>query len=155
MATKWCTKLEVALKRCLIVFQGHPSNFKVTRLKKWSNLTQIGRFRTVTPVWIHWCKWNDTQSLMLYRRDVLLFFGVIHQISRSHGWKINDLNPIWARLLGRSQLSNPSDLPCCCENSIKYIVWGHFKNFHRIFFSFSIEKWTNITMLEITDHQIF
>ena len=32
---------------------------------------------------------------------------------RGHaGWKINDLNPIWVRLLGRSQLSNPSDLPC-------------------------------------------
>ena len=31
---------------------------------------------------------------------------------RSHmGWKINDFNPIWVRLLGRSQLSNPSDLP--------------------------------------------
>ena len=27
-------------------------------------------------------------------------------------WKIDDLNPIWVRLLGRSQLSNPSDLPC-------------------------------------------
>ena len=32
MATKWCTKLEVAKKRCPIVFQGHPSNFKVIRL---------------------------------------------------------------------------------------------------------------------------
>ena len=32
MAKKWCTKLEVALKRCPIVFQGHRSNFKVTRL---------------------------------------------------------------------------------------------------------------------------
>ena len=28
------------------------------------------------------------------------------------GWKVDDLNPIWVRLLGRSQLSNPSDLPC-------------------------------------------
>ena len=28
------------------------------------------------------------------------------------GWKIDDLNPIWVRLLGRSQLSNLSDLPC-------------------------------------------
>ena len=28
------------------------------------------------------------------------------------GWKIDDLNPIWVRLLGRPQLSNPSDLPC-------------------------------------------
>ena len=26
--------------------------------------------------------------------------------------KIDDLNPIWVRLLGRSQLSNPSELPC-------------------------------------------
>ena len=34
MATKWCTKLEVAYKRCPIVFQGHTSNCKVTRLKK-------------------------------------------------------------------------------------------------------------------------
>ena len=64
MAKKRCTKLEVALKRCPIVFQGHTSNFKVTRLKKASNLTQIGRFQTVTPVWIHWWIWNDTQSLM-------------------------------------------------------------------------------------------
>ena len=28
------------------------------------------------------------------------------------GWLIDDLNPIWVRLLDRSQLSNPSDLPC-------------------------------------------
>ena len=53
MATKWCTKLDVALKRCPFDFQGHPSNFKVTPLSKSSNLTQIGYFRTVTPVWIH------------------------------------------------------------------------------------------------------
>ena len=32
MAMKCCTKLEVALKRCPIVFQGHLSNFKVTQL---------------------------------------------------------------------------------------------------------------------------
>ena len=28
------------------------------------------------------------------------------------GRKIDDLNPIWVRILGRSQLTNPSDLPC-------------------------------------------
>ena len=46
MATKWCTKLEVALKRCPVVFQGHPSNFKVTRAKNRrfeSNLSKITR----------------------------------------------------------------------------------------------------------------
>ena len=60
MAMKCCTKLETAKERCPVVFQGHPSNFKVTRHKTSPILTQIGRFRTI----------------------------------------------------GRSQLSNPSDLPC-------------------------------------------
>ena len=67
MAMKCCTKLETAKKRCPIVFQGHPSNFKVTRDKTSPILTQIGRFRT----------------------------------------------------LGRSQLSNPSDLPCS-RSSVKF-----------------------------------
>ena len=65
MAIKWCTKLETAKKRCPIVFQGHPSNFKVTWDKTSPILTQIGRFRTK----------------------------------------------------GRSQLSNPSDLPC-------FVIWA-------------------------------
>ena len=34
MAMKWCTQLDVAYKRCPIVFQGHASNFKVTRNKQ-------------------------------------------------------------------------------------------------------------------------
>ena len=81
MDLKWCTKLDGAQKRCPIVFQGHPSNFKVTQLKKSLILTQIGRFRTVTPVWIHQWLWNDAQSLKQHRRGALLFFKVIHQIS--------------------------------------------------------------------------
>ena len=47
MAMKCCTKLETANKRCPIVFQGHPSNFKVTRDKTSLILTQIGRFRSI------------------------------------------------------------------------------------------------------------
>ena len=47
MAMKCCTKLETAKERCPIVFQGHPSNFKVTRDKTSQILTQIGRFRTI------------------------------------------------------------------------------------------------------------
>ena len=34
MVMKWCTKLEATKKRCPIVFEGHLSNLKVTRLKK-------------------------------------------------------------------------------------------------------------------------
>ena len=72
MAMKCCTKLETAKERCPIVFQGHPSNFKVTRDKTSPILTQIGRFRTI----------------------------------------------------GRSQLSNPSDLPCFFFQSTS---WSHKK----------------------------
>ena len=60
MVMKCCTKLETAKERCPVVFQSHPSNFKVTRDKTSPLWTRIGRFRTI----------------------------------------------------GRSQLSNPSDLPC-------------------------------------------
>ena len=87
MATKWCTKLEVAWKRCSFVFQGHTLYCKVTLLKKSMILTQIGRFWTVTPVWIHRWLWNVAQSLKQQRRDALLFSKVIHQISRSHWTK--------------------------------------------------------------------
>ena len=47
MAMKCCTKLETAKDRCPVVFQGHPSNFKVTRYKTPQILTQIWRFRTI------------------------------------------------------------------------------------------------------------
>ena len=57
--------------------------------------TQLNRFRTVTPVWIHIWWWNDAYSLMLLRRVALLFFKVIRQISRSHGSKNRR---IWPRL---------------------------------------------------------
>ena len=55
--------------------------------KKSSYLTQIGRFRIVTPVSINQCLWNIAQSLKQQRRDALLFSKVIHQISRSHRTK--------------------------------------------------------------------
>ena len=70
MAMKCCTKFETAKERCPIVFQCHPSNFKVTRDKTSPILTQIGRFR----------------------------------------------------IIGRSQLSNPSDLPCSFIKMVQYVL---------------------------------
>ena len=60
--------------------QGQRSKVKVTEVT-----TQLNRFRTVTPVWIHIWWWNDAYSLIMLRRGALLFFKVIRQISRSHG----------------------------------------------------------------------
>ena len=66
------------------------SKVKVTEVT-----TQLSRFRTVTPVWIHIWWWEDTYSLMLLRRGALLFFKVVRQISRSHSAKNRR---IWPRL---------------------------------------------------------
>ena len=57
--------------------------------------SQLSRFRSVTPVWIHIWLWNDIYGLMLLRRGALLFFKVIRQSSRSHGAKNRR---IWPRL---------------------------------------------------------
>ena len=92
MAMKCCTKLETAKKRCPIVFQGHPSDFKVTGDKTSPILTQIRHFRTI----------------------------------------------------GRSQLSNPSDLPCFFQADFllkifsdrddiwHYVTWEIFVKFHHL-----------------------
>ena len=69
---------------------GQRSKVKVTEVT-----TQLNRFRTVTPVWIHIWWWNDAYSVIMLRRGALLFFKVIRQISRSHGSKNRR---IWPRL---------------------------------------------------------
>ena len=70
--------------------QGQRSKVKVTEVT-----TQLNRFRTVTPIWIHIWWWNDAYSLIMLRRGALLFFKVIRQIWRSHSSKNRR---IWPRL---------------------------------------------------------
>ena len=70
--------------------QGQRSKVKVTEVT-----TQLNRFRTVTPIWIHIWWWNDAYSLIMLRRGALLFFKVIRQIWRSPGSKNRR---IWPRL---------------------------------------------------------
>ena len=64
MASKWCTKFEVALnlKRCPFVFRGHPSNFRISWSEKLMTLTQDVRFPTVTPICIDAWLRNDTNK---------------------------------------------------------------------------------------------
>ena len=79
-----------------------------------------------------------THVAFMDMEEVFRRFEVICQISMSHGAKNDDfldLDPIWAILLGRSQLSNSPDLPCslltikqtfCPRPYIsfnQYIVW--------------------------------
>ena len=55
--------------------QGQMSKVKVTEVT-----TQLSRFRTVTPVWIHIWWWNDIYSLMSPRRGALLFLAATKQL---------------------------------------------------------------------------
>ena len=130
MAMKCCTKLETAKERCPIVFQGHPSNFKVTRYKTSPTLTQIGRFRTIG------------QSQLSNPSD-LSCLGSSIKFQGHTGWKIDDLNPIWERLLGRSQLSNPSDLPQIVDFSACVTL-----KFDKLFAAFRSHWWiqTGVTV---------
>ena len=124
MALKLCTKLEVALKNSIFFKVIH----QISRSHGTKNtliLTRIERFRTVTSVWIHWSVWDDAQSFKCNVEEAPYNFSRSSIQFQSHtGWKIDDLNPIWVRLLGRSQLSNPPDLPCWDR---KYInILNHF-----------------------------
>ena len=90
--------------------QGQRSKVKVTEVT-----TQLNRFRTVTPVWIHIWWWNDAYSLMLLRRGALLFFKVIRQISRSHGSKNRRIWPDWAFPDCNSSSNSPMATKWCTK----------------------------------------
>ena len=68
-------------------------------------------FPTVTPVWFHHWLWNNIQSLTWHRKGALLYFEVIHRITRSYGPK-----NLWFSY-NLSKITRPvavikSDLPC-------------------------------------------
>ena len=76
MAMKCCTKLETAKERCPIVFQGHPSNFKVTRYKTSPVLTQIGCFWTIGRLQL-----SNPSDLPCWNCNLVLWF-IHHPISQ-------------------------------------------------------------------------
>ena len=77
--------------RLSVKFQGHTAQNS-------SILTKIGRFRTVTPVWINLWLQNDAQRLKQHRRGALILFKVIRQNFKVTGGKIGDVDPIWGFL---------------------------------------------------------
>ena len=75
MAMKCCTKLETAKERCHILFQGHPSNFKVTQDKTSPILTQNGRSRTIGQSQLS----NPSDLPCFYRRLIFRCNGILLQ----------------------------------------------------------------------------
>ena len=78
--------------------------------KNTSILTQIGRFGTVTPARELQLDFTDGYEIMYKARssieEVPCFSMSSIKFQGYTGRKIDDLNPIWVRLLDRSQLSN-------------------------------------------------
>ena len=136
MAKKWCTKLEVALRRCPIVYQGHPSNFKVTQLSKSSNLTQIGRFRTLTQVWIH----EYTKGYEMMHKAWSSIEEVLYCFSRSSvkfqghtAQKIVEFDPNWSFPDCKSSLKSTMATKFCIKLEVAWkrcpiVFQGHTSN---------------------------
>ena len=115
MGTKRCTKLEVALKRCPIVFQGHPSNFKVARLLNSSNLTQIGHFRTVTPIWFTNGYKMIHKAWSIIEKMPYCFWGSSVKFLGHTAKKIVDFDPNRAFLDCNSNLNSPMGMKWCTK----------------------------------------
>ena len=83
MHKAWCSieKVPYCFPRTSIKFQGH------TGQKNCRFWPELWVSRTATQVSIQPWFWNDAQSFMKYKKGVLLFSKVIHQIPSSHGTK--------------------------------------------------------------------
>ena len=114
----WNDAQSLKQHRCPIVFQGHPSNFKVTQDKKLTILTQIERFRTVTWVLIYQWLSNDAQSSKQHKIGALLFFKIILQISRPHKTKNINFDPNWAFPHCNSSLNCPIAMKWCTKPEV-------------------------------------
>ena len=92
-----------SIQGVLIFFQVIHQILRSYWTKKSPSFTKTGRFRTVTPVWIHICLWNNSQNLQWHKRGALLFFKVIRQISRKKSQilirteNLRTVTPVWIR----------------------------------------------------------
>ena len=109
--------------------QGQRSKVKVREVT-----TQLNRFRTVTPVWIHVWWWNDAYSLMLLRRGALLFFKVIRKFQGHTALKIVEFDPDWVFPDCNASLNSPMAMKCCTKLEVAWkrcpiVFQGHPSNF--------------------------
>ena len=113
MHKAWSSIEEVSFcfSRSSVKFQGHTA-------KKWSNLTQIGRFRTVTPVWIHqWLRnyakaWNSIEEMSYY------FSRSYVELQGHTALKIVEFDPDWSFPDCNSILNSPMAPKWCTKLAV-------------------------------------
>ena len=77
--------------------------------------TQLNRFQTVTPVWIHIWWWNGTYSWMLLRRSALLFSRSSIKFQGHTALKIVEFDPDWAFPDCNTRLNSPMATKWCTK----------------------------------------
>ena len=108
---------------------GQRSKVKVTEVT-----TQLNRFRTVTPVWIHIWWWDDAYGLIMLRRGALLFLRSSVKIQGHTALQIVEFDPDWAFLDCNSSLNSPMAKKWCTKLEVAYkrcpiVFQGHPSNF--------------------------
>ena len=126
-------------------FSMSPVKFQLTLspAEKWTILTRIQRFWTITPVSIHRWLQSDAHRFKGHTSGALLFFQVIPQIPMTHGPKIYDFGPNWEfrdsmrwmcllQLPGRSFMHHWSGSGAACfgknsrTNTVDVFILGTF-----------------------------
>ena len=135
MAMKWCTKLDVIQKSCPIVFQGHPSNFKVTWDKKIANFYPNWAFPDCNsslniPMALKCC----TKLNVVQKRCPFVFQGHPSNFKVTWDKKIANFYPNWAFPDCNSSLNIPMALKCCTKLNVvqkrcPIVFQGHPSNF--------------------------
>ena len=127
--------------------QGH------TQKKKLQILTRIDCFRTVSEL-----KFEFTDGFEMMGKAWCSIEKVPYGFSSSSikfpghtGWKIDKFNPVWVKLLGRLQLSNPSDLPCWFIHIQILLICIHFQPSHGQ--SVLLINWVDMFFREICGSQ--
>ena len=90
--------------------QGQRSKVKVTEVN-----TQLNRFRTVTPVWIHLWWWNDAHSLMMFGEVPYCFSRSSVKFQGHTALKSVKFDPDWAFRVSNSSLNSPMATKWCTK----------------------------------------
>ena len=131
MGTKWCTKLEVAWKRCPIVFQGHPSNFKAFATKP-QYQHQFFYIFLKTIIW-------RTQNLQKNAYRFKAWMGFVGQILIKFFYFRFSLVAVWIVRLGVS-----------CANMLVATRWPLKRAPHITSFARVCVEWRSESSLELT-----
>ena len=120
--------------RCPIIFKDHLSNFKVTWDEKLQILTPIWRFRTVTPVYIDQCLWNDAKALCSIEEVLYCFSRSSVKFQGHTALKIFEFDRNWAFPDCSSSLNSPVAMKCCtkletAKKRCPFVFQGHPSNF--------------------------